>query len=97
MGPAVTPEADLLRRLARASGLSQTEVRRFLQLGVVTFTGEPVQPALLRRLRRVRRMRRDLGLSLDAIAIIVRLLDRLEAVEGRTPPANVSITVLEDL
>jgi DNA-binding transcriptional MerR regulator len=93
----VAPEDDLLRSLARASGLSQRELRRFVQVGIVTFAGEPVQPALLRRLRRVRRMRRDLGLSLDAIVIILRLLDRLEALEGRTPPAGTSITVLEDL
>jgi hypothetical protein len=96
-GSSVTPQDDLLLSLARASGFSRREVGRFLQLGIVTFTGEPVQPALLRRLRRVRRMRRDLGLSLDAIVIILRLLDRLEALEGRTPPAGTSITVLEDL
>jgi hypothetical protein len=93
---AVASEDDLLRTLARASGLSQREVRTFVQLGIVTFTGEPVQPALLRRLRRVRRMRRDLDLSLDAIVIILRLLDRLDALEGRTPPAGTSIRVLED-
>jgi hypothetical protein len=33
---------------------------------------------------RIRRLRRDLGLSLGAVAIIVRLLDRMEALERAT-------------
>jgi hypothetical protein len=68
--------------LARSTGLRTDEVRRLVQLEVVAVSGEPVRPALLRRLRRVRRLRRDLGLSLDAAIIIVRLLDRIEALEG---------------
>jgi hypothetical protein len=35
------------------------------------------------RRRRARRLRRDLGLSADAVVIIVRLLDRIEVLEGR--------------
>jgi hypothetical protein len=30
-------------------------------------------------------MRRDLGLSLDAVVIIMRLLDRIETLEGSRP------------
>jgi hypothetical protein len=71
-----------LRRLARASGLSPLELRRYMQVEEATVETLPAA-VLAARLRRVRRLRRDLGLSFDAIAIIVRLLDRIESVEGR--------------
>lgn len=76
-------EDDVLRRLARSSGLTRTEVRRFLRLEVVTSVAGELDPALILRLRRARRLRRDLGLSPDAVEIILRLLERLEALEGR--------------
>jgi hypothetical protein len=79
----VAVDDEVIRRLARSSGLSRSEVSHFLELEVVTLPGGVVRPALLRRLRRVRRMRRDLGLSLEAVAIILRLLDRIEVLEGR--------------
>jgi len=72
---------DMMRRLARSSGLSGAEVRRFVELQVVVVGPERHEQALLRRLRRARRLRRDLGLSPDAVAIILRLLDRIEALE----------------
>jgi hypothetical protein len=75
-------EDDRLRMLARSSGLRTAEVRRLVQLEIVAVGGETMQPALLRRLRRVRRLRRDLGLSLDAAIIVIRLLDRIDALEG---------------
>jgi MerR HTH family regulatory protein len=82
----VAVDSDLVRRLARSSGLTRSEVGQFLELDVVTVSESTVRPALLRRLRRVRRLRRDLGLSLDAVVIILRLLDRIEALEGSRPP-----------
>lgn len=75
-------EAELLGRLARYSGLSRGEIRRLVGLGVVRVKDGPVEPALVRRLRRARRLRHDLGLSVDAVVIILRLLDRIEALEG---------------
>jgi hypothetical protein len=78
-------DSELVRRLARSSGLSRSEVSHFLELDVVTLSDQTVRPALVRRLRRVRRMRRDLGLSLDAVVIIMRLLDRIETLEGSRP------------
>ena len=90
-------DEELLRRLARHSGLRQLEVRRFLELEVVSVSdasGE-IDRDLLRRLRRARRLRRDLGLSLDAVVIIQRLLDRLEALEGR-PASRLGIRVLDE-
>jgi len=75
------PDRDLMRRLARSSGLSGPEVRRFVELEVIVVGPERHEQALLQRLRRARRLRRDLGLSPDAVAIILRLLDRIEVLE----------------
>jgi hypothetical protein len=88
-------EGDLLRRLARSSGLRPTEVRYFIQVGIVSLTDQGVPPAMLRRLRRARRLRRDLGLSMDAIAIILRLVERVEALEG-THPRGLAARVIDD-
>jgi DNA-binding transcriptional MerR regulator len=42
---------------------------------------EPTQ-AQMQRIRRIRRLHRDLGLSYEAIDVVLRLLDRLEAAEA---------------
>lgn len=64
--------------------ISVTEVRRYERAGVVALPEDGrFTEADLRRLRRVRRLRRDLGLQLEAIAIILRLVERLEELERR--------------
>lgn len=78
-------DGELIRRLARSSGLSRSEVTHLLELEMITLPDQTVRPSLVRRLRRVRRMRRDLGLSIDAVVIIMRLLDRIEILEGSRP------------
>jgi hypothetical protein len=78
----MAPDDAQLRRLARSTGLRTSEVRRLVQLEVVVLRGETLHPALLRKLRRVRRLRRDLGLSLDAAVIVVRLLERIDVLEA---------------
>jgi hypothetical protein len=83
-----------LRRLARASGLSRIELHRYMQIEEMTVEALPAAE-LAARLRRVRRLRRDLGLSLDAIAIIVRLLDRIDALEGRTR-SRMTVRILDE-
>jgi hypothetical protein len=83
-----------LRRLARASGLSRIELQRYMQVEEITVEALP-SAELAARLRRVRRLRRDLGLSLDAIAIIVRLLDRIDALEGRTR-SRMTVRILDE-
>lgn len=72
---------DVMRRLARSSGLSRAEVGHLVELEVVVAGSGAPETALVRRLRRARRLRRDLGLSFDAVAIILRLLDRIELLE----------------
>jgi hypothetical protein len=79
------PDDALVRRLARSSGLRAGEVRRLVQLEVVVVRGDVLQPVLVRRLRRIRRLRRDLGLSLDASIIVLRLLERIDELEGARP------------
>jgi hypothetical protein len=83
----VAVDEHALRRLARSSGLTRAEVRRYLELEVVDRRREPGGAALVVTLRRVHRLRRDLGLSLDAAAIVVRLVDRIEHMQkaGRRP------------
>ena len=74
-------ENDVLRQLTRSTGLSRAEVRRLVELDILAGRHGQVQPTVMRRLRRARRLRRDLGLSLDAVAIILHLLDRIEALQ----------------
>jgi hypothetical protein len=78
----MTAEGDALRRLARSSGLSVREVRRFVDLDAVHLRRGPAEPALVARMRRLRRLRYDLGLSVDATVIVIRLLDRIEVLEA---------------
>lgn len=80
------PDEDDLRRLGRASGFSRRELLRCLELNLITLPhGEPSK-SVLWRLRRIRRLRRDLGLRLDAVAIVVRLVDQIAA--SGLPPSN---------
>lgn len=74
-------ENDLLRQLARSTGLTRAEIRRFVGIDVLLVGRGRAEATMMRRLRRARRLRRDLGLSLDAVAIILRLLDRIEALQ----------------
>jgi hypothetical protein len=74
--------------MARWSGLSRAELVRYEELEVLVLSEPPLAPAEVRRLRRIRRLRRDLGLSVDAVAIIVRLLDRIEVLERGRPPIS---------
>lgn len=70
--------SDPLRELARISRMEVAEVRRYYRAGIVEVEAGSLTETTVRRLRRARRLRRDLGLELDAIAIIIRLLDQLE-------------------
>ena len=72
-------ENDLLRQLTKSTGLTRAEIRRFVDLDVLLIGRGRAEATTMRRLRRARRLRRDLGLSPDAVAIILHLLDRIEA------------------
>jgi DNA-binding transcriptional MerR regulator len=75
---------DKVARLASVTRISLTEVRRYERAGcLVIEQHEEVSERELRRLRRVRRLRRDLGFDLDAIGVIVRLVERVEELQSR--------------
>jgi len=74
-------ENDLLRQLTKSTGLTRAEIRRFVDLDVLLIGRGRAEATTMRRLRRARRLRRDLGLSPDAVAIILHLLDRIEALQ----------------
>ncbi|MGH7777699.1 MAG: chaperone modulator CbpM [Candidatus Dormibacterales bacterium] len=73
--------ADPRHRLADRARVEVSVIRRYERAGCIEVT-EVVDEIAVRRLRRVHRLRRDLGLDLHAIAIIVRLIERLERAEG---------------
>jgi DNA-binding transcriptional MerR regulator len=61
---------------------SSRELLLYRRLGLVE-EEEPLSPHLQRRVRRIRRLRRDLGFPYEAIAVIVRLVERVEELEER--------------
>jgi hypothetical protein len=70
--------------LCEATGVSRRALTRMVRLAVL----EPVSPGAdeypadaVRRLRRLLRLHRDLGVNLVGAAILVDLLDRMEALE----------------
>jgi hypothetical protein len=76
-----------LRRLGQVSGFSRRDLVRLQRLDLIAMPeGEPSE-LLLRRLRRIGRLRRDLGLELEAAAVVLRLLDQIEA-SGRPVAAR---------
>ena len=85
-----------LLALSRLTGLSRRELE-CLDDAVLqeVLTAEPGEE-LLWRLRRVRRLRRHLGLDYEAIEIIVRLIERVEALEGRRSRTSVTVRVVSE-
>jgi DNA-binding transcriptional MerR regulator len=70
--------------LATAAGLSAARVERLVRVGLVDATRpgpSPFTAATAARLRRMLRLRRDLGVNLGGAAIIVDLVEQLEALE----------------
>jgi DNA-binding transcriptional MerR regulator len=67
--------------------LPASQVRRYVRAGLVRPAhGEGVEAlfgeAELARLRKIRRLRQDLGLNLIALDVVLRLLDRIEALQS---------------
>jgi DNA-binding transcriptional MerR regulator len=64
-------------------GIARRELQAYAASGLLTLGEAGPTEADLRRARRIRRLRRDLGLSYEAIEVVLRLVDRLEAAEHR--------------
>jgi hypothetical protein len=75
-----------LEEVAARCSLHPLLVERFVALGLVDpLEGESNQfpPEATLRLQRALRLRRDLGLSYNGAALVLDLLDRIEALERR--------------
>jgi DNA-binding transcriptional MerR regulator len=77
-----------LRSVARQCGLTARELTRYIELELISLPVDEVGDATSRRLRRIRRLRRDLNIDLEVVAIIMRLLDRIEELESSRPPPS---------
>lgn len=72
-----------LVELSRCSGLTEATLRELVEYGALseeegeTFTGDCVS-----RLRRAARLGTDLELETAAVAVVLRFLERIEALEG---------------
>ncbi|TMD96119.1 MAG: hypothetical protein E6I76_08680 [Chloroflexi bacterium] len=79
-----------------ARGVSRRELETYASSGLLALAGAGPTEADLRRVRRIRRLRRDLGLSYEAIEVVLRLVDRLEAAEraevaDRRPTVRITV------
>jgi hypothetical protein len=64
--------------------VTRAELVRYRTYGLA-LDDDLASPALAQQVRRIRRLRRDLGLSYDTIAMVVRLLERIEDLEAQQP------------
>jgi DNA-binding transcriptional MerR regulator len=77
-----------LAAAAAQSGLHPELVERFADLGLVPWTTDAAgrrwfTSAAPAQIRRIVRLHADLALNYAAIALVIELLDRIEALEGR--------------
>jgi chaperone modulatory protein CbpM len=77
-------------QLATAAGISPARLAALVSLGIVEPVGGPDEfaAATARRLRRVLRLERDLGVDVEAAAVIVELLERLDRLEAELARAR---------
>jgi DNA-binding transcriptional MerR regulator len=77
--------------------VSRRELQTYAAYGLLGTVDAGPSEADLRRARRIRRLHRDLGLSYEAIEVVLGLVDRLEATERAGVPerrSTVRITVI---
>ena len=75
-----------LEEVAARCGLHPLLVERFVAIGLITpLEGESNRfaPEVTLRLQRALRLRDDLGLNYNGAALVLELLDRMEALERR--------------
>jgi hypothetical protein len=78
--------AERRQSLQSVTGLTRRELALLDEATLEVLSTEDVTEETIWRVRRVRRLRRDLGLQYEAIEVIVRLLDRIETLEGEQFP-----------
>ncbi len=76
----------------------RSQLRRYEQLGLVK-PSDGADPGSasrvyseddLRRLRRIRRIQRDLGLNLDAVQVVMRLVDQVEQLQRQINESHIA-------
>ena len=73
-----------LLEVARSSGLPEDLLRELVQYGALTpEEGECLSAACVGRLREAARLRADLELDTPSVALVLRFLERIEALEAR--------------
>jgi chaperone modulatory protein CbpM len=73
-----------LVELSRSSGLSEALLQELVEYGaLVAGEGGTLSGACVGRLREVARLRADLELDTPTVALVLRFLERIEALEGR--------------
>jgi chaperone modulatory protein CbpM len=69
--------------LSRSSGLPQEFLHELAEYGALVMEGETVSAACVGRLREAARLREDLELDTQAVALVLRYLERIEALEAK--------------
>ena len=73
-----------LVEVSRSSGLPEALLRELVEYGALTTeAGDCVSAACVGRLREAARLRADLELDTAALALVLRYLERIEALEAR--------------
>ena len=82
--------------LLRLTGITRRELDCYDDELRSAWRGAELDEDTVWRIRRVHRLRRQLGLDYDALEIIVRLVDRIEQLEGRGGHHQITVRVLEE-
>ena len=65
----------------RTLEMDLAQLEHFQALGMIELEGDQIRADDLRRLRKALRLRRSLGVNLTGAAVILELLERIEALE----------------
>lgn len=75
-----------IEEIAEKVNLSQSSIRRYVRLGLITPVKKEKGCYLMRdtdvsRIGKIQRLRRDLGVNLSGVGVILDLLDRIEEMD----------------
>lgn len=81
--------------LLRLTGITRRELDCYDDELLGAWRNAELDEETVWRIRRVHRLRRQLGLDYEALEIIVRLVDRIERLEGERGRHGITVRVLE--
>jgi hypothetical protein len=82
--------------LLRLTGITRRELDCYDDELRLAWRSAELDDETVWRIRRVHRLRRQLGLDYDALEIIVRLVDRIEQLEGPGGRHQIRVRVVEE-